>query len=73
MVCFHSGKPLPPGETTDVFLFIVDRSALPDAPPASWPKIARVNKLMTASWTQGQRAYVLAAEGNEEWIRRYLN
>lgn len=73
MVCFHSGKPLAPGEKTDIFLFVVDRDALPDAPSDVAPQIAIVNRLVTASWTQGQKVYVLATEGDEALIRRYLN
>jgi len=73
MVCFHSGKPLPPGEKTDIFLFVVDRNTLSDAPSDLAPQIAYVNKLVTASWTQGQRVYVLATEGDEALIRQYLN
>lgn len=73
MVCFHSGKPLPPGEKTDIFLFVVDRNTLSDAPSGLAPQIAHVNKLVTASWTQGQRVYVLATEGDEALIRQYLD
>jgi uncharacterized membrane protein YbaN (DUF454 family) len=72
MVCFHSGKPLPPGEKTDIFLFVVDRDAVPDAPSGRVPQIAKVNKLLTASWTRGRNVYVLAIEGGEASIRRYL-
>jgi hypothetical protein len=73
MVCFHSGKPLPPGEKTDIFLFVVDRNAVEDAPSGAAPQIAKVNRLVTASWTQGQKLYVLAVEGDEAEIRRYLD
>jgi hypothetical protein len=73
MVCFHSGKPLPPGEKTDIFLFVVDRNTLSDPPSGLAPQIAYVNKLVTASWTQGQRVYVLATEGDEALIRQYLD
>jgi uncharacterized membrane protein YbaN (DUF454 family) len=73
MVCFHSGKPLPPGEKTDIFLFVVDREAVPDAPAGREPQIATVKNLVTASWSQGSRVYVLAVAGDESTLRRYLN
>lgn len=73
MVCFHSGKPLPGEEKTDIFLFVVDRVAISDAPVGGEPQLAKVNKLMTASWARGDRVYVLATEGDEGLIRQYLN
>lgn len=73
MICFHSGKPLPPGEKTDIFLFVVDRDTVGDAPTGAGPQFAKVNRLVTASWTQGRKLYVLAIEGDEVSIRRYLD
>jgi len=72
MICFLTGKPLPPGTKSDLFLFVVDRSALPDAPDTSTPEIHPGQKLITATWTVGNQTYVLATEGNAEFIRRYL-
>ena len=72
MICFLTGKPLAPGEKSDLFLFVVDRSALPDAPAGSTPQIARVSKLVTASWSEGDKTYVLAAPSDESSIRKYF-
>ncbi len=72
MICFLTGKPLPPGTKSDLFLFVVDRSALPDAPATNTPEINPGQKLITATWTVGNKTYVLAAEGDAEFIRRYL-
>jgi uncharacterized membrane protein YbaN (DUF454 family) len=72
MICFRTGKPLGPGQKSDLFLFVVDRNALPDAPAGGTPEITRVNKLVTASWSVGDKTYVLAAPGDESLIRRYL-
>jgi hypothetical protein len=72
MVCFNSGRPLESGEKSDLFLFVIDRSSLRDAPPANPPKLVKVNKLMTASWSAGDNIYVLAAPGDEDFIRKYL-
>ena len=72
MICFRTGNPLPPGEPSDLWLFVVDRASVPHAPPAGPPKLARVNQLMTAVWSQGDKLYLLGTEGDEQTIRRYL-
>jgi uncharacterized membrane protein YbaN (DUF454 family) len=72
MVCFNSGRPLAPGVKSDLFLFVIDRSSLPDAPPANKPLINKVNQLMTASWNLGDKVYVLGGFGDEDFIRKYL-
>ena len=72
MLCIRSGQPLPPGEQTDLWLFIVDGSPVRNGPAASIPEVARVNKLMTASWKRGGKMYILAAAGDEAFLRRYF-
>lgn len=72
MVCFHTGRPLPPGQSSDLWLFVADRAAVKDAPAAGTLQFARVNKLVTATWTVGGRLYVLGMEGSEETLRQYL-
>jgi hypothetical protein len=71
MVCFRTGKPLAPGAKSDLFLFVIDRKALPDLRATSVPEFASVNKLVTASWTAGDKVYVLAGF-DEESLRRRL-
>jgi hypothetical protein len=72
MICFRSGQPLPPGGKTDLWLFIIDQASVRNCPSAHSPIIARVTKLMTATWTQGGKMYVLAAAGDEEFLRKYF-
>ena len=72
MICFRTGKPLPPGEQGDLWLFVVDRASLKDAPPPGPPKIAAVNRLITAVWTQGDKVYFLGTQGDGQAIRQYL-
>ena len=43
-----------------LFLFVVDRDSVKPPPPSA-PQFAQVSKLMTASWSQGGKVYVLAA------------
>jgi hypothetical protein len=65
MVCLDSGT------QGTLFLFIVDESKLKH-PPGNTAAFAQVNKLATASWSQGGKTYVLAGHGDSAWLRQYL-
>ena len=68
MVCFDRGT----GDT--LFLFVMKRSALKDPPSATAQKadLARVDGLMTASWTNGSDAYILAGPNEAGFAEKYL-
>lgn len=72
MICFRTGKPLPHDQIGDLWLFVVDRTAVKDAPDLSAPQFARVNGLMTATWTQGDKLYLLSVQGDEGDIKKFL-
>jgi uncharacterized membrane protein YbaN (DUF454 family) len=72
MICFRTGKPLPPAQPSDLWLFVIDRAAMKDAPPVGSHQFVKVNKLMTVTWTQGDKLYVLGVEGDEQALRQYL-
>jgi len=72
MICFHSGLPLAANRTTDLWLFVIDQSSLRDGPAASSPVVAPVMQLTTATWTRNGKTYVLAAAGDEAFLRKYL-
>ncbi|MGD0743924.1 MAG: hypothetical protein ABSA45_02105 [Verrucomicrobiota bacterium] len=72
MICFRTGRPLPTGQSSDLWLFVIDRAAVKDAPPADSRQVARVNGLTTVTWTQGDKLYVLGAEGDEQTLQQYL-
>jgi hypothetical protein len=72
MICFNSGRPLKPGQKTDLFLFVMDQNAAGNSPKDVVPKIALVNRMITASWTEGDLTYMLATEGDEGFLRKYL-
>jgi hypothetical protein len=72
MICFHTGKPLPPGEKNDLWLFVVDRASVKNAPTDNSPKFAKVSTLVTATWTEGDKLYLLGTIGDLQTIRRYL-
>jgi hypothetical protein len=65
MVCFDRGnKQL-------LYLFVMNRTGLKDAPPET-VQITKVKKLATASWSSGDKTYVLASEEDPAAIRKYL-
>jgi hypothetical protein len=72
MICFRTGKPLPPGRQGDLWLFVVDRASVKGAPDAASPQFAKVNQLITATWTQDGKLYLLATEGDEQTLRKFL-
>jgi uncharacterized membrane protein YbaN (DUF454 family) len=73
MICFRTGKPLPPGEKSDLWLFVIDRASVKDAPAPGQLRFAKVNKLITATWAQGDKLYLLGTQGDDEQaVRRYL-
>lgn len=66
LVCFRLN------EAKDLYLFIINDSDLPNPPPGAGPEMARVNKLMTASWRSMGKTYLLAGEGDEAFLRKFL-
>jgi hypothetical protein len=73
MLCFRTGRPLPPGQASDLWLFVVDSSTLKDAPaPGTPPQITTVNRLTTATWTQGGRTYLLGVAGDPATLQKFL-
>jgi hypothetical protein len=69
MICFRSG---PPGGGIDLWLFILDSKSLRDAPVAEKPEFAQINRGATASWTVGDRTYILVGEGDRKFLEQYL-
>lgn len=64
MVCFNRGN------NQMAFLFVMQKSALKDPPPER-PAEGKVSDFVTASWTRGDKAYLLTgAEGAD--FEKYL-
>ena len=72
MICYRTGKPLARGQQSDLWLFVVDRTLLKDAPPPGPPRIASVNRLTTAVWSQGNKVYLLGTDGDARALQLYL-
>jgi hypothetical protein len=72
MLCFRAGTAASASGKSDIWLFVVDRDSVKGAPTDGSPEFAKVNKLMTATWTEGGKLYLLGTVGDEELIRRWL-
>jgi hypothetical protein len=75
MVCLNSGKNGDP-KKPDIFLFIVDKSAIKDPPSNTntTPLIAQTRKsIVSGSWTSGNKTYILAGLGDEDFLKPYFN
>jgi hypothetical protein len=72
MICFRSGRPLRPGDSTDLWLFVIDNNQLHRAPLSDAPSFAQVSRGMTASWTRDQRTYILVGNGDKAALEKYL-
>jgi hypothetical protein len=72
MICFRTGRPLPPNQSSDLWLFVVERASLKDAPEAGQTRFVTANRLITAVWAQGDKVYLLGTEGDESALREFL-
>ncbi len=68
VLCFGSDE----DDSKDLWLFVADARALPDAPPSATPEFARVATLITATWRSGDRIYMLAGRGDERSLGKFL-
>ena len=64
MVCLDSGA------QGTLFLFVVDGSWVKSSPRQR--EYAAVNSLITASWTEGGKAYLLAGTGERAWLQSFF-
>jgi hypothetical protein len=55
-----------------LWLFVIDKSALPDAPKTEAPRIEEVESAPTAAWSQDGKAYLFTVQGDEALLKKYL-
>lgn len=72
MICFRTGKPLTQGAMSDMWLFVVDRASVKDVPGKTVPQPAKINGLITATWIEGDKLYLLGVVGGKQDIQKYL-
>lgn len=64
---------LEPAPNQTLYLYIIDRTALSDAPQNSTPDFEQVKKLATATWTDQKKEYLLAALGDRQSLQKFLH
>jgi hypothetical protein len=65
MVCFDRG------DSNMLFLFVLARHAVQDAPPQN-PYLTNINRLVAASWTTDANTFILAGPPEPDFVRKYL-
>ena len=55
-----------------VWMYVIGRSELSDAPKNTTPQIITQGSFITASWSEGNKACLLIAEGDEAFVRSLL-
>jgi len=72
MICFRTGRPLPSGVESDLWLFVVDQQSVKEAPADAALHFGRINRLVTATWSRDGKLYLLGLEGEPTELRKYL-
>jgi hypothetical protein len=55
-----------------LWLFVIDKSALSDAPKTETPEVKEVESAPTAAWSQDGKAYLFTVQGDEAFLKKYL-
>jgi hypothetical protein len=69
MICFNSGAQKVFKQKADLFLFIIDRTAVPIT--SASPKFAEVTTASTVTWAKGDKTYLLVAEGDKQFLKKF--
>ncbi len=72
MICFQTGRRLAAGTQSDLWLFVVDRATVSGATDHSDPQFSRIHDKVSATWTHGDKLYLLTIDGDERTLRQYL-
>jgi hypothetical protein len=66
MICLNAKR------GRDLFLFVLDDAQLRKAPTSTAPEFAQIHRLMTASWSENGKLYILAGPGSEADLKKFL-
>ena len=72
MICFHTGSKSSDPHVSDLWLFVTDRKAVKGAPRDTTPQIAQIGRLITATWTEGDKLYLLGQQGDAQSLKKFL-
>ncbi|MGC3960553.1 MAG: hypothetical protein QM813_22270 [Verrucomicrobiota bacterium] len=70
MLCFRTGQPLPVGMKSDLILFVARQADVQGSTELAETKFRKVSEWFTASWTAGDKVYLLAACDEAELRKR---
>jgi hypothetical protein len=56
----------------NLWLFVIDKTGVPNAPNAETPRLVTIEDMPTAAWSQGGNAYLLTARSDEAFLEKYL-
>jgi hypothetical protein len=65
MVCFNRDQ------TSMLYLFVLNRAGVKD-PPSSSPVTAKISKLLTVSWSDQSRSYLLVGPEEPGFLEKYV-
>lgn len=71
MICFRT-RQASPEVASDLWLFVVDRKSVRKSSVGASPQYAKVNRLMTVTWIQGDKLYFLGTTADAETIQQSL-
>ncbi len=71
MLCLYDGRDAK-GHKNELWLFVTGKSLLPTTPPPGKTEILPEGDLMTATWTAGDKVYMLAINGDAKALQKYL-
>ncbi len=71
MICFRTGQAAP-DVASDLWLFVVDRDSVKKSSAGATPRFSKVNRLMTATWVDGDKLYFLGTTSDAQAIQHYL-
>ena len=71
MICFNSGRNADSKEP-DLFLFVAARSDVPGSPLPGPAEFAQTKKLLSATWSSGDKTYILLARGGDNFLKDYF-
>lgn len=61
------------GSNTNLYLFLIRRSAFENVPVERKPEFARIGNLLTATWADADKIYLLAGPNDQSFLQSYLN
>jgi hypothetical protein len=71
MLCLYDGVNSGGGRN-DLWVFVAARSSVPGAPLPGKKEFLTTSGMMTVSWTQGDKVYLIVGAGDEKTLGKYL-